>query len=73
MKSVSLTDKVRRMLDGDERARYDDVALLLGVYDRCGLHLTPDQRAVLRQLPNPASVLRICHRERKARRLRRAA
>ena len=67
MKHLNLTQAIRTTLACDARAEFNEVHLLLSVYEQHGLLLTPAQKAVTAGLPSPASVVRIANREKKRR------
>ncbi len=62
---IKITEAVRKALDNDPRARFDEAHLLWCVFESHGLHLTPEQQSLVADLPNPKSVLRIAEREKK--------
>lgn len=65
MKNFNTTHRVQTALQHEPRANFDELYLLLCVYEQHGLVLTPAQKALLPDLPNPKSVLRIADREKK--------
>ncbi len=67
MKRFNLTAAIRTTLAHDARAQFDEVHLLLSVYEQHGLCLTPAQKSLAAGLPSPASVMRIANREKKRR------
>lgn len=71
IKQQALTQIIRDGISRDERTRYDEVYLLLHVYEQYGLVLTDAQREVVASLPKPASVMRISKRVLKAHRAKR--
>jgi len=68
MKRKALTQIIRDGISSDERMRYDEAYLVFCVFEHHGLILTDAQRAVIADLPKPASVMRIARRELKVRR-----
>ena len=62
---MKITAAVRTTLDREPRAHFDEVHLLMCVFESHGLHLTPEQKLVIADLPNPKSVMRITEREKK--------
>lgn len=54
----SVKDVVEEVLTDDPTARIDNRRLVLEVWDRYGLHLSPKQWELLKRLPQPETIRR---------------